>query len=180
MTFRSVRVTFENDKHGDATGIEVRNGKLTGSYCTLIYVILNDSLSNILLIILRWENGHEECSQIRIGKQDCRGLFEDNIQNFPRLREIWVNYNLELLPLSDGKMFGIKFINSTQFKRTRNPSNTHFFLQMALLYVHLLLHRLIDRQRTDTRNMQVWPILRTFWYWATSPYIFKIFLVLRP
>jgi len=53
MTFRSVRVTFENDKHGDATGTVVRNGKLTDSYCTLIYVILNDSLPNILLIILR-------------------------------------------------------------------------------------------------------------------------------
>jgi len=40
--------------------------------------------------------------QIRIGKQECRGLFEDNIPNLPRLREIWINYNLELLTLSDG------------------------------------------------------------------------------
>jgi hypothetical protein len=41
-------------------------------------------------------------------KQDCRSLFEDNIQNLPRLREIWINYNLELLPLSDGGSFGKK------------------------------------------------------------------------
>jgi len=39
--------------------------------------------------------------KIWFGKHDFRGLFEDNIQNLPRLREIWINYNLELLPLSD-------------------------------------------------------------------------------
>ena len=77
--------------------------------------------------------------QIQIGKQDCRGLFEDNTQNLPRLREIWVNYSFEFLPLSDGNNSG-GILNSTQFKRTRDPSNTHFFLQMALLYVYLLLH----------------------------------------
>ena len=36
MTLRSVRVIFENDKHGDATGTVVCNRKLTVSYCTLM------------------------------------------------------------------------------------------------------------------------------------------------
>jgi hypothetical protein len=47
MTLRSVRVIFENDKHVDATGTVVCNRKLTGSYCNLIHVILNDSISTI-------------------------------------------------------------------------------------------------------------------------------------
>lgn len=47
MTLRSVRVTFENDRQVDATGTVVCNRKLTGSYCTLIHVILNDTVSTI-------------------------------------------------------------------------------------------------------------------------------------
>ena len=95
MTFHSVRVTFENDKHGEATGTLVRKGKLTGSYCTLIYVIFKYMIDYTKARKWSWR------MQIRIRKTDCRGFFEDNILNLPRLREMWINYNLELQPLSD-------------------------------------------------------------------------------
>lgn len=47
ITSRSVGVTFENNMYRDATGTAVYNRRLTGSYCTLIHMVLNYSLSTV-------------------------------------------------------------------------------------------------------------------------------------